>query len=218
MVQINGKGGGYYGCYNNKRKTCTNKLLIQRKRVEQHILQHLKEQILTAENLKYVYETVEKEVEKSLHEVPEELKQKKHQHDKIESELQNLLNFIRAGNFSKVVSEAISDAEDRSTRLKNEMQALDYQRMHAFKSPPKEWIEHRLENFCETLDKNTKVSALALKDLLGSIEMEPTPSECVIENGQLIQNRAYYTAYSNIETLALLEESKGSNSLRCRKR
>lgn len=42
MVQVSGKGGGYYGCYNAKRKSCTNKLLISRKRVEAIILNDLK--------------------------------------------------------------------------------------------------------------------------------------------------------------------------------
>jgi site-specific DNA recombinase len=217
MVQISGKGGGYYGCYNNKRKTCANKLLIPRKKVENQILQDLKTKLLTAENLKYVYNNVEKEIAKSLNEVPEELKQKRHQHEKVQAELQNLLNFIKAGNFSKVVSEALTDAEGRSDKLKSEMQGLECQRTNAFKAPPREWIEHRLDNLCETLSKNTKVSALALKDLLGTIEMEPIPGECAIENGQLIQNRAYYIAHTNIETLALLEEIKGSNSYHCRR-
>lgn len=54
MVQVSGKGGGYYGCYNNKRKTCNNKLMIQRKKVEEHILEHLKVELLTSENLKYI--------------------------------------------------------------------------------------------------------------------------------------------------------------------
>ena len=218
MVQISGKGGGYYGCYNNKRKTCTNKLLIQRKKVEAHILEDLTDKLLTAENLKYVFENLEKELAKSLNEVPEELKQKKHQHEKVQAELQNLLNFIKAGNFSKVVSDAISDAESRSERLKEELQGLEFQRKSAFKTPPKEWIEYRLDNLNETLNKNTKLSALALKELLGIIEMEAVPAECAIENGQLIQNRAYYVAHSNVETLALLEESKGSNSYQCRRR
>lgn len=78
----------------------------------------MKQQILTVKNLKYVYDNVEKEIAKSLNEVPEELKQKKHQHEKVHAELQNLLNFIKAGNFSKVVSEAITDAESRSEKIK----------------------------------------------------------------------------------------------------
>lgn len=218
IVQVSGKSGGYYGCYNNKRKTCTNKLLIQRKKVEEHILSHLRDQILTAENLKYVYDNVEKEIAKSLNEVPEELKQKRHQQEKIQTELQNLLNFIKAGNLSKIVSEALTDAESRGEKVKEEIQGLEFQKKSAFKSPPKEWIQHRLENLRETLEKNTRISALALKDLLGTIEMEAIPGECSIENGQLIQNRAYYMAYTKVETLSLLEESKGSNLLYCRKR
>lgn len=98
------------------------------------------------------------------------------------------------------------------------MQALEFQRNNSFKVPPKEWIDFRLENLFDTLNKNTKASALALKDLLGTIELEPVPGECVVECGQLIQNRAYYLAHSNIETLALLEEGKGTNWSLLRKR
>lgn len=216
MVQISGKGGGYYGCYNAKRKSCKNKLIISRKRVEKIIVEELKTRILTAENVEYVLKNVEKYVEKSLNGVPEELKQKRAQS---EAELQNLLSFIKAGNFSKVVSDAIVDAEGRQERLKSEMEALEFQRKGAFKAPAKEWIGHRLEKFYETLEMNTRVSALALKDLIGAIEMEPICGETIRENGQMIELRPYYLAHSNIETLALMdEEHKGSNWLYWRKR
>lgn len=218
IVQISGKGGGYYGCYNAKRKTCKNKMLISRKRVEAVIISNLKEKFLTAENLKYVYENVEKTIAKTMNEVPEELKQKRGQFEKVEAELQNLLNYIKAGNFSKVVSEAITDAENRGERLKGEMQGLEFQRKNAFKAPPKEWIEHRLEKFYETLNKNTKASALALRDLLGAIELDPVPGECMVENGKLIECKPYYLAHTKIQTLALLDETKGSNWLHWRKR
>lgn len=222
MVQVSGKGGGYYGCYNNKRKVCSNALMMPRKKAETIIIGSLREKFLTADNLAYVYENVEKMVRKTLSEVPEELRQKKHQYEKVQLELQNLLSFIKAGNFSRVVSDAISEAENKSERLKGEMSGLELQHTNAFKSPPKEWIEYRLEKLHETLCKNTKASALALKDLLGSIEMEPVRGECMVENGQLIESRGYYVAHTNIETLALLDEDtqrpKGSNWLHWRKR
>lgn len=129
-----------------------------------------------------------------------------------------MLNFIKAGNFSKVVSDAIVDAEDRSGKLKGEIEGLEYQKQNAFKAPPREWIEHQLGKFKETLDMNTKASALALKELLGTVEMEPIGGECVVKNGNLVQVKPYCVAYSNIQTFALLEESKGSNWLHCRKR
>jgi len=134
-------------------------------------------------------------------------------------ELQNLLKFIKAGNFSKLVSEGIVDPKGRQEKLKGEMQALDFQRTNAFKSPPKEWIEHRLEKLQETLNKNTKTSALALKELLGTIELEPIKDDCIIENGNLIESKPYYMAHSNIETLVLLDqENKGTNWYLLRKR
>ena len=74
-----------------------------------------------------------------------------------------------------------------------------------------------MEKFHETLDKNTKASALALKELLGEIELEPVPGECIVENGQLIERKPYYMAYTDIQTLALLDETKGSNWLQWRR-
>ena len=219
IVQICGKSGGYYGCYNAKRKTCTNKLTIRRKRLEAILLKSLKEKFLTAENVKYIFDNVEKTIAKTLNEVPVEIKQKKAQMEKIQTELQNLLNFIKAGNFSKLVSEAIVDAENRQGNLKGEIQAMDFQRTNAFKAPPKEWIEFRLERFQETLEQNTKASALALKELLGTIELEPVQSNPIVENGCVIESKPYYLAHSNIETLALLDEKhKGTNWYLLRKR
>ncbi len=41
--------------------------------------------------------------------------------------------------------------------------------------------------------------------------MEPVPGERVAENGQLIQTKSYYAAHTNIQTLALLDETEDSN-------
>jgi len=117
------------------------------------------------------------------------------------------------------VSDAITDAENSQEKIKSEMNALDFQKKGAFKSPPKEWIDHRLENFYETLNKNTKSSVLSLKNLLGTIDMEPHQSDPVIENENIIELKPYYIAYSNIETLALLDnENKSANWLQWRTR
>ncbi len=67
-----------YGCYNAKRKTCDNNLLVPRKHVEKIIISELKKN-LTAENLKYVYRNLEKVIAKGLNSVPELIKRKKSQ-------------------------------------------------------------------------------------------------------------------------------------------
>lgn len=222
IVLLSGKGSGYYGCYNGRRKTCNNTLLIPRKRIEEKIVNELKEKILTAENLEYVYKKVEKLAEEGLNEVPELIKKKKAQYDKLQQEIQNYLNFIKMGNLSKAVSEALSEAERRNDELRQEVESLVFQKTNSFKAPPKEWINHRLENLRETLNKNTVSSALALKELLGSITLEAVLTK-EADFYQLFEEKErdfkpYYVAHSKIRTLALLDdEHKGSNWLQWRR-
>ncbi|MFC1590404.1 recombinase family protein [Candidatus Omnitrophota bacterium] len=177
IILISGKGNGYYGCFNARRKTCDNGLLVPRKRIEMTIITDLKEKILTLENLRYVYKKVEKLVSAGMDEVPDLIKKKKAQYEKSLHETQNYLNYIKMGNFSKTVSEALKEAEVKSEDLGEEINSLEFQKRNTFKAPPKEWIKDRLENLHETLDKDTCSSALALKDLLGTIQLEPISEE-----------------------------------------
>ena len=173
IVLISGKGSGYYGCYNAKRKTCSNTLTVSRKHIEKCIISDLKETILTAENVEYVYKNLEKVIVNGLNDAPVLIKKKKAQYEKLFSEIQNYLNFIKTGNFSKAVSEALKEAENKGELLNQEITSLEFQKQNSFKAPPKEWINHRLGKLHETLDKNTTLSALALKELLGQVHLEP---------------------------------------------
>ncbi len=210
IVLVSGKGSGYYGCYNARRKTCNNMLLIPRKRIEETIINELKEKILTAENLEYVYKKVEKIAAEGFNEVPELVRKKKAQYEKIQQEIQNYLNFIRTGNISKAVSEALTEAEKRNEELKQEVESLEFQKENSFKAPPKEWINHRLENLRETLNKNTISSALALKELLAPIRLEPVLTKDAdfyqLFGGNEREFKPYYVAHTKIRTLALLDE------------
>ncbi len=216
IVLISGKGTGYYGCYNARRKTCKNMLLIPRKRIEEKIITQLKEEYLTVANLEYIYNKVEKLAAEGFNEVPELVKKKKAQYEKIKQEIQNYLNFIRVGNISKSVSEALTDAEKRNEELKQEVDSLEFQKENSFKAPPKEWINHRLDSLRDTLNKNTVSSALALKELLAPISLEPILTKegdfYQLFEGDERSFKPYYVAHTKIRTLALLdEEQKGSN-------
>ena len=50
---------------------------------------------------------------------------------------------------------------------------MEFQGRNQFKAPPLEWMRFRLERFHETLQKDTVASALALREVLGTIRMEP---------------------------------------------
>ena len=61
--------------------------------------------------------------------------------------------------------------------MTGEIGSLEFQEKKSFKAPPKEWIDHRLANLRETLSKDTVSSALALKELLSPIMLEPILEE-----------------------------------------
>ncbi len=71
------------------------------------------------------------------------------------------------------MSEALKEAEIKGDNLNQGIKSLEFQKQNSFQSPPKEWIDHRLEKLHETLSKNTTSSALALKEVLGTIRLEP---------------------------------------------
>ena len=130
-------------------------------------------------------------------------------------EIQNYLNYIKIGNFSKVVSEALKEAENKSENLKEEMLSLEYQNKNTFKAPPQEWIKNKLESLHETLNKNTRSSALVLKKILGDIQLEPV-SHTNENFYNLVDGekkfKPFYVAHTKIKTLALLDDKdKGSN-------
>ena len=222
IVLISGKGGGYYGCYNTKRKTCSNPLIIPRKRIEEIIIKELQNTILTAENVEYIYKNVEKLAAQGLNEIPALVAKKKAQYERIQQEIQNYLNFIRMGNLSKAVADALTEAEKKNDGLKQEIGSLEFQKENNFKAPPKEWIKYRLYNLKETLNKNTVSSSMALKELLGAITLEPVLNKDVdyyhLFAGDEKNFKPYYVAHTKIQTLALLdEEHKGSNWCHWRK-
>lgn len=188
-LKLNRKDSGYYGYYNSSRRTCQNKPLVARGRVEKVITSDLKERILTRENMEYVYKKVERLVAKGLNEVPGLARKKKQQYEKLTSEIMTYLNFVKIGNFSKALSEALKEAERRSDDLKEEIKSLELQKENSFQSPAKEWIDHRLERLHETLSKNTVSSTLALKEVRGTIHLEPISDEksdfyYIISNGE----------------------------------
>ncbi len=177
ILLVSGKGSGYYGCYNAIRKTCDNTLKVPRKRIEEIIISDLGKNVLTAENLNYIYKNIEKLVNSGMNEVPEQIKNKKAQRDKISAEIHNYMNYIKIGNFSNAVSAALKEAEAKNENLKQDIESLEFQRQYRFKAPPREWVDHRLKKLRETLNKRTTVAALVLKKILGTIQLEPICEE-----------------------------------------
>ena len=123
---------------------------------------------------------------------------------------------------SKNVRDPLTEKRKQVLWAKEEIKSPEFQKENAFQSPPKEWIDHRLEHLHETLSKNTVSSALALKGILGTIQLEPISDEesdfYQIISGDKKKFKPYYIAHTKIQTLALLDERhKSSNWLHWRR-
>ena len=60
IVLVSGKGLGYYGCHNANRKSCDNKMLISRKRIESLFMEALFQKVLKPEHIQLIYQKVVK--------------------------------------------------------------------------------------------------------------------------------------------------------------
>jgi hypothetical protein len=76
IALISGESGGYYGCLGAAKGSCENKMLVRRRLVENVITDAVREQISSAEQIRYVLERVEKEVHKLYAHVPETIRLK----------------------------------------------------------------------------------------------------------------------------------------------
>ena len=204
MVQISGKGSGYYGCHNAKKKSCENKLNIPRKRLEQTVLKMIQEKLLIPEKIHEVLQKVEKELEKQQATLPQELKLKKATLEKLQAKIENFVRFVSEGRGSKAVANALQEAEQQEETLNQELQALEEGRKEMFQTPPIEWIEDRLTNLQDVLEQKTEESALTLRRLLGPITLMPTKPDI---------GQPYYRLSTKLNTVSIIpREHPGSIS------
>ena len=96
----------------------------------------------------------------------------------------------------KAPAKALADTEGRVERLREEVEGLQESRERVFKVPPIDWIKERLSKLEETLENQTEKSALVLREILGSICLEPVTDEA---------EKPFYRARTAIDTLALVE-------------
>ena len=200
---VSGKGSGYYGCVNASRKSCENKMLISRKRLETHFVSALNEKILRADVLAAVYAKTAEKVKEHFSHIPEELRLKKIELNRAETRIHNFIEFIASGRAPASLADALQQAEDQTKSLNADVASLESAKDHAFTPPPREWVSHRLGQLHDLLGKKTEKSAIALRRLTGTVTLTPKKPEV---------GRPYYRANCKFKTLDLLEE-EGSNSL-----
>ena len=156
-------------------------------------------------------ERVAAEVAKLSEHLPETIRAKESELSSEERRPTNFVDFIGEGRGSQALANALIETERRVEALREELEALRRRRRKVFQTPPAEWIEERLSRVQEVLERRTAQSALLLRDVLGTIRLEPRRGDV---------GRPYYLAQTSIDCIALLETPPGeapdggSNSFR----
>jgi len=210
--QVSGKAGGYYGCIGATKGACENKLLVRRTLVERPVLDTVRERLSAPEHLHYILRRVEQEVAKLYAHVPDAIRLKETELHAEERRLAHFIECIGEGRGSRSVAQAVEETERKVEVLNDELRGLRGSRDKVFQAPPLEWLEERLKQFKEVLERNPDRSGPVLRTLLGPLRLDPTRAEI---------GRSYHRATTSFNTLALLEppddvtnRDGGSNSLR----
>ncbi len=205
IALVSGKGSGYYGCLNGYKKSCANRMMISRKKLEKYFIHILYEKVLKPETLDTVYQKTAQKIKEQFSHIPEEIRLKKIELNRAETRAHNFIEFIAEGKATEGLSAALEQAEIKAKELKKDLEALEQSKEAAFTPPPKEWIQHKLQNLSEVLARKTENSALVMRRLIGKVTLTPKKPEV---------GKPYYHAKTKIKSLALLDDpEKGANSL-----
>ena len=211
-MAVSGKSAGYYGCLAATKGACENHLLVRRTVAEKVIIEAVRERLTDAGAVRYVLEHVESEVKRMYSDVPETIRLKEAELQADERRLANFVDFIGEGRGSRALASALAETERRVEALREELDGLRRSHDAVFRAPPIERIEERLTTLRPLLERATERSAQLLRQILGTIRLEPTRGDI---------GRPYYLAWASIDTLALLDpvlgsegSESGSNSLR----
>ena len=208
IALVSGKGSGYYGCTNASRKSCDNKVLISRKRLEKKLLAALLDEVLQPEVLDAVYQRTAEKVKEQFAHVPEQLRLRKIELNRAETRVHNFIEFIASGRATPSLADALSQAEELVKTLSDDVASLEEAKDHAFTPPPKAWIESRVPALTDLLEQRTERSALAFRRLAGPVVLTPKKPDI---------GKAYYQASCKVDALNLLAcegAAEGSSLLR----
>lgn len=155
IVQVGGKGGGYFGCLGAKKGGCQNGLIVRRRLAEKVILRDMARQFSSPSAIQYVLQQVEREVSKLYKDVPETIRAKQVELQTETRRLANFVNFVAEARGSRAIAEALEVTETRVNKLRAEVEGLERAQNSVFRAPPIEWITERLGTFQEVLERRT---------------------------------------------------------------
>jgi hypothetical protein len=155
IALVSGKSGGYYGCLNATRRSCENRVLISRARLEDKFVGALNEKVLKPEVLSVVYERTAKKIKEHFAHEPEELRLKSVELKRAQSRVHNFIEFIATGRATSALADALSQAEEQVKTLKVDVASIESAQRDVFTPPPPAWIADRVRQLNDLLPART---------------------------------------------------------------
>ena len=95
------------------------------------------------------------------------------------------------------LNQALVNTENKIVNLKNEINFLENTYSKTTETPSVEWGEQRLGQFQALLEQKTSQSAMALRNLLEPVELQPITRNF---------GKPYFIAHTSFETISNLED------------
>ena len=196
LVQVAGKYGGYFGCSGRLRSACDNKVTVRRTLAEEAIVNFVRGLLRDAEGIERLLKRVATTVKELAEIRPADVESKERELKEARRNMAHFVEFVAQGKAVAALREAMEATEKKITALEEEATALRRLMSRQFEPPPRAWIEERLHNLHELLERDTLNSALALREVLGEVEMVPVVPDI---------GRPYYQARAKVCVLDLLK-------------
>ncbi|MDJ0766885.1 MAG: zinc ribbon domain-containing protein [Myxococcota bacterium] len=166
FILASGKNGGYYGCadYYQGTKTCTNKALIKKDRLENSLLSALDFIISRQEWLGELANKANHHIKTSQKNSPRTRKNIQAKLNEVSEQINNLVGFIASGKNSDAVSAELARKEREQQLLESELRKLAIINSQQKKLTP-EALEAVLSDFFQKLKEQPQSIRLELSKL-----------------------------------------------------
>ena len=194
-------GGKYakYGCSNNWNKgfsVCENAAKIDKNRIELEILQALKLDFRNDKFINYLFKKVNAIIRAKFKENKNVLMYRalKDELKKINREIDNFINAIKAGIITESVKNQLLLSEKRKAEIESKLQNIENEK-NDIPQIKKENIEHYLENLNQTLSLNSVLGRDFLNKVVSKIILTPIEDKIkvtIIPTSVFLQKQPIY--------------------------
>jgi hypothetical protein len=166
------------------------------------IVESVRLQIANTENIQKVLRKVESHVKNLNKGSVDELHLKRAAVHAHEARIANLVDYVARGKSSDAVEKGLEAEERHLVAARQDMAVMQHVLDAVFTAPPIEWVQDRLAAMLHLLSTRTKDSALALRQLLGKVRMEPIHPDI---------GKPYYAAHTSMGVIDLLRVNPSSS-------